>query len=561
MMHAESDDRSDPEASYAPPGLSPVLDAIQLEVMRQYGGEMEVQEGAILFAAGGESYDLFVVLEGAADVVSAGTGPAEVIASFGPMEFLGGLDLISGKRASATAIMTSAGRVLRVPVERARHLMAQEPDLSELLLRAFLLRRGLLMQRGVGLTLVGSRFDADTRRLLEILARNRLTSKWIDLETSEEAESLLCSLHVSVSDLPIVVMPGGPLLRNPSARTLLDALGFSGLTDECPSVARDILIVGGGPGGLAAAVYGASEGFSTTLVESTGLGGQAGTSSRIENYLGFPAGLSGEELSARATIQARKFGVQIILARRAVSLSIIDGLHAVTFDDGQTILAKAVIIATGAQYNRLPVERLTDLEGVGVYYAATQVEAQACAGATAAVIGGGNSAGQAAMFLARTCETVHIIIRSANLEHSMSRYLIDEIAREPGIVVTTHSQVTGLLGTNELVGIEVSDAREGITSVFPVCGLFVFIGATPCTEWLDGQLAVDSHGFVYTGADIPESAREPGSSPLTLEASRPGIFCIGDARSGSVKRVATAVGEGSMAVRLVFDRLTASGLA
>jgi thioredoxin reductase (NADPH) len=549
-------------ASLGPPGISPILDSVQLDVVRGYGVELEVDEGAVLFAAGDDEYDLFVLLEGEARVVSGGAGPVEVVATFGPMEFLGGLDLISGKRAAATGLMSTPGRVLRIPVARARELMSQEVDLSELFLRAFLLRRGLLMHRGVGITLVGSRFHADTRRLLEILARNRLTSRWIDLETSSEAEAMLRDLHVSIDDLPIVAVPGGPLLSNPSARTLLDALGFSGLTDECPHGTRDLLIIGGGPGGLAAAVYGASEGFSTVLVESTGLGGQAGTSSRIENYLGFPAGLSGDELAARATLQARKFGVQILLARRAVSLSTVDGVHAVTLDDGETILARSLIIATGAQYNRLRVDHLGDLEGVGVYYAATQMEAQACAGFTAAVIGGGNSAGQAALFLARTCVQVHIIIRGPDLRHSMSRYLIDEIAREPRITINTHTQVTRLLGDDCLEGIEVKDSRDDSVSTLPVRGLFVFIGAAPCTEWLNGQLAADSNGFLYTGADIPDAEREPGTQvPLTLETSRPGIFCIGDARSGSVKRVATAVGEGSMAVRLVFDRLSRTGQA
>ena len=552
-------DESAPRPPFPPesmPGVSPRLDEVQLEVMRRYGSESDLEEGAVMYAAGDQAYDLFVLLDGTAEVVIAGPEPAEVIATFGPREFLGGLDQLAGKRASTTAVMTTPGRVLRISAARARDLMADEPDLSELLLRAFLLRRAFLLNLGIGLTLVGSRFHADTRRLLELLARNRVAARWLDLETSPEAETLLRELNVPISDLPIVVLPGGPFLRNPSARQLQDALGYSGLNDGQPTGVCDLLIVGGGPGGLAAAVYGASEGLETTLVESTGLGGQAGTSSRIENYLGFPAGLSGEELAARATIQARKFGVQFVLAAKAVSLASADGLHRVTFDDDQTIAAKSLIVATGAQYNRLPVARLTDFEGMGVYYAATVVERHACEGGTVAVVGGGNSAGQAALFLARNCTRVHIIIRSADLHHSMSRYLIDEIERDDRIIVRPQTEVIGLLGSDRLEAIELLDARREIAMV-PVRGLFVFIGVTPCTEWLNGQLAVDAGGFVLTGSDVPISERDTMfPQPLPLETSRPGVFCIGDARSGSVKRVAVAVGEGSMAVRLVFERLS-----
>src|SRR6185437_2321200 len=298
---------------------------------------------------------------------------------------------------------------------QVRVVMAQELGLSELILRTFLLRHSILTGLGSGLTLIGSRFDAGTRRLLEVLARNRLASRWLELEGSPEAEAMLRELDVPVADLPIVVVPGGPLLRNPSSHELLDALGMSGLADaDLPGVC-DLLVVGAGPGGLAAAVYGASEGMATILAEDTALGGQAGTSSRIENLLGFPAGLSGEELAARATLQAQKFGVRIKQAARAMSLSSADGQHQVSFDDGDTVAARSVIIATGAQYNRLPLDRLAEFEGVGVYYAATQVEAQACGPSPVAVVGGGNSAGQAALFLSRTCAEVHIIIRGDSL--------------------------------------------------------------------------------------------------------------------------------------------------
>jgi thioredoxin reductase (NADPH) len=320
--------------------------------------------------------------------------------------------------------------------------------------------------------------------------------------------------------------------------------------------------VGAGPGGLSAAVYGGSEGLATILAEATALGGQAGTSSRIENLLGFPAGLSGEELTARATLQAEKFGVRIKLASKAVSLTSEHDVHHVGFDDGDVITAKSVIVATGARYNRLPLERLAEFEGVGVYYAATQMEAQACSGDPVAIVGGGNSAGQAALFLSRSCALVHIIIRGESLNASMSRYLIDEIERAPRINVRTRTQVSALLGQDQLTGVRVLDLSSQQASELAVSGLFVFIGAEPATRWLAGQLARDDRGFLLTGTSIPEAQLDDvGQLPLLLETSRPGVFAIGDVRSGSVKRAATAIGDGSMAVRLVFERLQATGSA
>jgi len=431
---AEPPDGSD-DLLISPPGRSPVLDAAQLRMLRRYGNEREVAAGDVLFADGDETYDLIVPLAGTASIIEGyGQPGATIVASYGPSEFLGEIGMLTGQRAFLSAVATSAGRVLAVPVAQLRQVMAQEPDLSDLILRTFLLRHSILMSRGTGLTLIGSRFNPDTRRLLEVLARNRVLWNWLDLEASPDAEQIIQGLDVPVADLPIIIVPGGPVLRNPGGRALLDALAISGNAGAYPPGVSDLLVVGAGPAGLAASVYGASDGMATTLAEDTALGGQAGTSSRIENYLGFPAGLSGEELATRGALQAQKFGVRIKLAAKAASLSLEDGVHRVTFDDGEAIQARSVVIATGARYNRLPLDRLAEFEGVGVYYAATQAEAQACGTGPVAIVGGGNSAGQAALFLSRSCTKVHVIIRRDALDASMSRYLVDRIERNPGIV-------------------------------------------------------------------------------------------------------------------------------
>jgi thioredoxin reductase (NADPH) len=545
------------------PGSHPLLTPPQLSALRRYGSEHDVVAGDLLFSDGDPTYDLIVVIEGEVQVIERhGKSDSAVISTYGPREFPGEIGMLTGQRAYLTALVTTPGRVLRVSPERLRVVMAEEPDLSELILRAFLLRHGRLARRGSGLTLVGSRFDSKTRVLLELLARNRLSSRWMELEGSTDAEAILQELEIPVSDLPIVIVPGAPLLRNPSARSLLDALGLTSPSAEDHSEICDLLVVGGGPGGLAAAVYGASEGLATTLTESTALGGQAGTSSRIENYLGFPAGLSGEELAARAALQARKFGVRIKLAARATSLRSDADRHHVHFDNGEVVTAKSVIIATGARYKRLALDRLTDFEGVGVYYAATQAEAQACADQPVLIIGGGNSAGQAALFLAQHCADVHIAVRGPSLSSSMSRYLIDQIERQSRIHVSPATTVTALVGTDRLEAVKIEVAGHGSDSLLPVCGLFVFIGAVPSTDWLQGQLAQDDDGFLLSGTDLASALLEdPDHQPLPLETSRAGIFVVGDVRSRSVKRAATAIGEGSMAVRLVFDRLDTTGLA
>src|SRR6266853_314274 len=482
-----TDTSASPRTASELPGYRPKLTEPQLEVLYRYGSEQRVAIGDVLFRDGDETYDLIVLLEGEVRIVEHYAQPDEfVIVTYRPGEFMGEIGLLTGQRVYLTAVVSAPGRVLRIPVQQVHTIMDQELELSELILRAFLVRHSRLTRLGSGLTLVGSRFDVNTRRLLEVLSRNRLPSRWLDLEGDPEAEMFLRRLNVPVADLPIVVVPGGELLRNPSNRALLDELGLAtppADDDAAPEVC-DLLVVGGGPAGLAAAVYGASEGLTTTLAEDTALGGQAGTSPRIENYLGFPAGLSGEELAARAALQAHKFGVRMKLGSRAVALSSRLDTHQVRFEDGELVSARSVIIATGARYNRLALDRLADLEGVGVYYAATQMEAQACAGRPVVIVGGGNSAGQAALFFARSCTEVYLIIRGQTLAHSMSRYLIERIEHAPRIHVMYRTEVTGLLGEGALEGVELRDNALQTASSLSLGGLFVFIGATPSTEWL-----------------------------------------------------------------------------
>jgi thioredoxin reductase (NADPH) len=538
-----------------PPGSRPTFTDADIKRLGEYGDEQDVDAGGFLWADGDAAYDLVVVLTGRLEVVeSFGRVEETLISSYGPGQFPGEISLLTGQRAFLTAVMREPGRVLRIPAPRVHTIMEQEPDLSEVILRALLARHARLTTHGAGLTLIGSRFHSDTRRLLSVLARNRLSSRWLDVDGSGVGE-ILRELDVEPVDLPIVLVPGRQMMRNPTAAALLDALGLSGGSSRPNRRVCDVVIVGGGPAGMAAAVYAASEGLTTTLVESDSLGGQAGTSSRIENLLGFPAGISGEELTARALLQARKFGAEVHLSSRATGLEIGPEMHVVRLDSGEAITARAVIAASGLRHNGLSLPRIDDFAGVGVFYAATQMEAQSCAGSQVAIVGGGNSAGQAALFLAQHCEHVHILIRKPDLSSSMSWYLIEQIEHAPNITVSGHTEVASLHGVEALEAVRVHrGAGEG--DELPLRALFLFTGARPNTAWLSGCVATDSHGFVLTGDLVPRDELDHGLvAPLPLESSRGGVFCVGDARSGSTKRAATAIGEGAMAVRLVFERL------
>jgi thioredoxin reductase (NADPH) len=538
-------------------GAFPRLDDKQLARFRELGRVREVEPGEVLFAAGDEGSDFFIVESGAVTIVQGLGEENRVIAVHEGRRFLGELSMLMGQRLYLTGVVRDAGQVIQVPVETLREIVDEDKTLSDMILGAFMARRSILIGVGTGIKLIGSRFSPDARRLREFLARNSMPHQWIDLEEDEEAEALLKGLAVEADETPVVVSAGGEVLRKPSNAELGRAIGLGSAGSPPPLC--DVVVVGAGPAGLAAALYAASEGLDVQGVEAVASGGQAGTSARIENYLGFPAGVSGSELTQRAGVQAAKFGARLAVPAAAVGLRSEPGRHEIELSDGEVATGRSVVIATGAQYRRLDVPRLEEFEGVGVYYAATQAEAQLCAGDSVVVVGGGNSAGQAAMYLTREASCCRILIRSGDLGKSMSRYLVDQVERNESIEVCLHSEVVELDGERELETVTIADTRSGERTRVPARALFVFIGALPHTEWLDGQLASDDAGFLLTGRDLSERQRSEynGEQPWFLETSRPGIFAVGDVHSGSIKRVASAVGEGSMAVRLIHQRLAA----
>jgi thioredoxin reductase (NADPH) len=537
-------------------GAFPRLTEDQRARLRAVGQVRPVKSGEVLFAEGDDRYDFFVVESGAVAIVQGYGHENRVIAVHGAHRFLGEINLLTGSAVYLTAVVRDDGEVLQLSAARLRELVAEDEELSNLILRAFMSRRALLIDLGAGVRVVGSRYSPDTRRVREFLARNRMPYHWMDVESDEEAESLLRALGVDPAETPVVISGNG-VLRNPSSAEIASMLGFG--SRGAPPPMCDLVIVGAGPAGLAAAVYGASEGLDTQIIDAVAFGGQAGTSTRIENYLGFPTGISGGELAERATLQARRFGARMVVPAQAARLVLDHGHFAVELADGSTVNGRTLIVATGAQYRKLELPDLERYEGVGVYYAATATEAQMCEADPVVVVGGGNSAGQAAMFLSRHARSVRLMIRGDDLAKSMSRYLIDEIDRREQIEVMTRSEIVALKGENALESLVVKDTRTGSERDLDAKGLFVFIGAAPHTDWLGGMVAADEHGFLLTGRDLQEEALTAydGERPFFLETSRPGVFAVGDVHSGSVKRVASAVGEGSMAVRLVHQRLAA----
>jgi thioredoxin reductase (NADPH) len=519
--------------------LSPVgrvLSESQLKTLADHGEERSAEVGEVLFKIGDSSYPFIAILEGEAAVLDAA---GNEIVRHGASGFLGEMNLLSGQTVFLTAVAKAPMRFVAVERDELRKLLLEDAPLSDILLSAFVQRRELLQQRqGIGIQVAGPRESERTRHTLDFARRQRLPYTWLDPAESEEAAALLDG--VPEEELPLVQLPGGVELRGPSSGELSRALGIG--LELAPREEVDLLVIGGGPAGLGAAVYGASEGLDTLLIESTVLGGQAGTSRRIENYLGFPAGISGSELTSRAVTQARKFRARTATPYRAAELVPGEEWHVVRLEEGNELAARAIVLATGAEYRRLPVADLERYEGLSVFYAAGPPEGQLCGGQRVAVVGGGNSAGQAAVWLARGGALVTLLHRRADLAETMSSYLIEELERY-GVAIRDRSEIAELHGDDGLL--EAVTLTDGTR--LPYSFLFLFLGAAPCTDWLGDCIARDPKGFVLTGP-------ETGADGL-LETSVPRVYAAGDVRSGSIKRCATAVGEGAAVVRFVHEHM------
>lgn len=530
----------------------PVLTEKQIALFREHGEEVEVKKGTVLIEHGTRHYDFFIVLGGCIEIQDPSRGGA-LIADHRKFEFSGDTDILSDRSAVFRAVAGTDSTYLRVPNKHLKSIIAKYSDISDKLLRAFFLRRNQLLNetRG-GIQLIGSRFSQHTYNIRNFLSKNQVRHQWIDLEKDQAATEILQGLGIPAGETPIVIDNAGNVYRNPTISRIAECLGLStGWEKE----RYDLLVVGAGPGGLAASVYGASEGLSVLTIDSVGPGGQAGKSSKIENYLGFPSGLSGSDLANRAYLQAQKFGCTISVPHQARRLEFQDNHYVLQTVDDLEFRASSVIIATGADYRNLPLENNEKFEGNGIYYSATAMQAETCRDEVVGIVGGGNSAGQAALFLADYATEVHMVLRSNNLGKSMSDYLVQRIKACDNIRVHYQSHVSRLEGNSHLEAFDIT-TESGETQHMTSSHLFIFIGARPCTDWVGHLIATDPRGFILTGADIQASSLD-GYQPQSLETSMPGLFAVGDVRSGSTKRVASAVGEGSVAVSMVHKFLGA----
>jgi thioredoxin reductase (NADPH) len=534
------------------------LDAAMLADVAAAGRELAVERGDVLYRPGDETQPFFVILDGEVEVVRGEGDGAVVVAFHGSGRFLGELNMLTGQRPVFTARVSKPGRVLSVEPDEFRRLLATKPELSDVVFRAFVARREFLRSgEGAGaIQIIGSRYSPEAMSLRAFANRSRLAHTWIDVEELDDPGGFLARVHVQAAELPLVTTPTARLVR-PTVGEFAQHLGLT--YQAVPGFLGDLVVVGTGPAGLAAAVYGASEGLATISLDAVALGGQAGASSRIENYVGFPNGISGEDLVGRAGVQAMRLGARLNAPCEVTGLRAEHGFHVVVLADGSEIATRAVIIASGAQYRRLDVADLERFEGAGVYYAATDLEARVCRGSSVLVVGGGNSAGQASIYLAQQGSAVSLVIRKRDLTSSMSQYLIARIDADPRIEVLAESEVRELAGGTHVERATIEHLPTAERRTVECGGLFCFIGAVPATAWLGNTVELDRDGFVLTDRSLPEAvAMSPvfaGRDPLPFETSVPGVFAVGDVRYGSMKRVAAAVGEGSSAVRSVHDYL------
>ena len=536
----------------------PTLTPSQIDRIRVYGKVRQVEPGEVLFEPGEMHVPFFVLLSGSMEIVRSDIKNEKLIVTHHAGSFTGEMTMISGRGTLVRGRVAEGGQFLELTGDQMRILVARDAELSEIFMRAFILRRLLLITQGEGnVILIGSRHSAKTLRLREFLTRNGHPHSYVDLDSDQTFQELLDRFNVTVDEIPVVICNGRTVLKNPTTQEVADCLGMN--PQISPEQVHDLVIVGAGPSGLAAAVYAASEGLDAMVIETEAPGGQAGSSSKIENYLGFPTGVSGQELAARATTQALKFGAHMMISRSVVALDCDKRPFEVVLEDDQRIHTRAVVIATGARYNKLTIPNLEKFEGQGVYYGATFVESQLCESEDVIVVGGGNSAGQAAVYLSQTARKVYMLVRKETLAETMSRYLIQRIEENPGIEMHYCTEIIALEGDKQLERVTWRDKNTKEVSTHPIKHVFTMTGASPRTDWLGQCIAVDDKGFILTGRDLdatPQRARWPLTrAPQMLETSRPGVFAVGDVRAGNVKRVASAVGEGSIAIHLVHQAL------
>lgn len=539
--------------------IFPTLTPAQQARVAAHGRLRQVSAGEVLVEPEDKTIKFFVVVRGHLNIVKLSGEVEEVVAVDEAGMFTGELNMLSGRRGLVRIRAGEPSEVIEIDREQLVALVQTDSELSDIFMRAFILRRIELIARGVGeVVLIGSSHDLDTFRIKEFLTRNYQPYSYIDLERDAEVQEFLDRFQIAIDELPVLICRGQAALRKPTNQEIVECLGFNEGIDQ--SHARDLIVVGAGPAGLAAAVYGASEGLDVLVLESNSPGGQAGASSKIENYLGFPTGISGQDLAGRAFTQAEKFGAQMLIAKNAQGLACDRRPYAVLIDKDQRVPARTVIIATGAQYRKLPLENLARFEGAGVYYGATHLEAQLCNGEEVIVVGGGNSAGQAAVFLAQTARHVYVLVRRDTLAQTMSRYLIRRIEESPNIDLLTNTEVIALAGGDQLERVEWRDNKTAKIETHNIGYLFSMTGAVPNSSWLKGCVTCDDVGFIKTGpalsaAELAAAHWPLSRAPFLLETSLPGVFAVGDVRGGNIKRVASAVGEGSIAVSFVHQAL------
>jgi thioredoxin reductase (NADPH) len=539
--------------------MFPALTPAQIERIAAHGRVRQIRAGEVLVETGQSAVPFFVITAGQVEILRPSGTTETLVAVHGPSQFTGEINMLSGRPALLRARARESGEVIEVNREHLLALVQTDSELSELIMRAFIIRRVELIAHGLGdVVLIGSNHCSGTLRVKEFLTRNGHPYSYIDLDRDADVQDLLDRFHVSAADVPVLICRGEVVLRNPTNQQIADCLGFNEAIDQ--TQIRDVVIVGAGPAGLAAAVYAASEGLDVLVLETNAPGGQAGSSSKIENYLGFPTGISGQALAGRAYMQAQKFGAQMLIAKAAKQLVCDRKPYAIAIDDSLRILARTVIIATGATYRKPSIENLSQFEGTGVYYGATFMEAQLCRGEEVVVVGGGNSAGQAAVFLAQAAKRVHMLVRASGLAESMSRYLIRRIEQNPAIVLRTNTEIVTLEGSNHLERVHWREDQTGKVETHDIRHIFLMTGAVPGTRWLDGCVALDAKGFIKTGPDLAEDDLAAAQwslarAPHLLETSLPGVFAVGDVRAGNTKRVASAAGEGSIAVFFVHQAL------